>query len=455
MFRRLRLLLGISVFWLALSMLTDGVNTLVLPLQLNNLVGKSAEATGLGLLTFVGLLLGALMQPYAGAASDRARPMLARKGFIAIGLLLSLAALAAFALLRNLPGLMMGYLGIQLSASIAQAGQQGLIPDLVDEEHRGIASGLKGFMDVGGAMVGFLVLGHLLGSGNLVTAVLVIAGTLLAVYAIAALVTPEDSARVGRLAAPQRALSLRQSFGLNFQEHRPFIRLLLARFLFLLGIYAVGRFLLYFVSDRLHVQSGQAALQAGNILAVLTLITVLASPPGGWLADRFGRRPLIIAGAVLGGLSALLLIFARTETQILLFGGLMSLGSAAFSGGSWALLADLVPKQEAARFFGLANFSTAGSSALAGLFGPILDASQRALPGSGYIVLFILAALAFLASAFPLTPSLMKEVSHVQRGAGNQAEIRTDPAGLAVVPVPAHSAGLEEDQDPQARPAAP
>ena len=35
MLRRLRLLLGISVFWLALSVLSDGINTLVLPIQLN------------------------------------------------------------------------------------------------------------------------------------------------------------------------------------------------------------------------------------------------------------------------------------------------------------------------------------------------------------------------------------------------------------------------------------
>src|SRR5512140_3543295 len=100
MFRQLRLLLGISVFWLALSMLTDGMNALVLPLQLGDLLGPRVEATALGLLTFAGLLAGALIQPYAGAVSDRLRPTLARKGFIGIGLLLSLATLAVFALLR-------------------------------------------------------------------------------------------------------------------------------------------------------------------------------------------------------------------------------------------------------------------------------------------------------------------------------------------------------------------
>jgi MFS-type transporter involved in bile tolerance (Atg22 family) len=88
----------------------------------------------------------------------------------------------------------------------------------------------------------------------------------------------------------------------------------------------------------------------------------------------------------------------------------MSLGSAAFAGGSWALLADLVPKDESARFFGLANFSTAGSSAAAGLFGPLIDAADRVAAGTGFSVLFFVAALAFLSSVFPLKDMLIKEI---------------------------------------------
>jgi len=85
---------------------------------------------------------------------------------------------------------------------------------------------------------------------------------------------------------------------IDFHEHRVFLRLLLARFLFLVGIYATGRFLLFIVSDRLHLQSRQAAVQAGNTLVLLTLITVVASPLARWLTDRFGRPPLMIAGCL-------------------------------------------------------------------------------------------------------------------------------------------------------------
>lgn len=445
MSRQIRLLFGISVFWLALSVLFDGVNTLVLPLQLSRLGGQNNQATLLGLLTFVGVLGGALVQPVAGAFSDRLRPRLGRKGFIGLGLLLSLISLSLFATVKHLTGVMAGYLAIQISASIAQAGQQGLIPDLVREKSRGIASGLKGFMDLSGAMLGFVLLGQLLGSGETVRAVGAIAAILVVAYLLAVLLTPEDKPAAGAAITTSRP-TLRQIFRLDLTEQAAFIRLILARFLFLLGIYATGRFLLFFVADRLGLPEEQAAEQAGSLLAGLALITVLASPLAGWLADRIGRKPLMIVGAMLSGISALLLVWANSGSQILLFGGLMSVGSAAFAGGSWALLADLAPKLEPARFFGLANFSTAGSAAAAGLFGPVIDGVERIAPGMGFSALFTLAAAAFFASALPLRKSF-----HKQNGERDEDKdkIRPHDSGLAVLPVPADSALVEEDdQDP-------
>lgn len=63
---RVRLLFGISVFWLALSMLFDGVNTILLPNQLMKAVDESHKSTALGLLTFVGLVAGMLVQSLLG-----------------------------------------------------------------------------------------------------------------------------------------------------------------------------------------------------------------------------------------------------------------------------------------------------------------------------------------------------------------------------------------------------
>lgn len=445
--RQTRLLFGVSIFWLALSTLFDGINTLVLPLQVGLLASQTNQATILGLLTFVGLLAGALVQPVAGAFSDTLQPFLGRKGFIGIGLLLSLVSLFILATVQNLAGIMLGYLAVQISASIAQAGQQGLMPDLVDERRRGMASGLKGFMDLTGAMLGFVVLGQLLGSGKALTAIGAIAAILVIAYILAVLLTPEDKPN-RQVAIKTDRVSLPGIFRFDLTEQKAFVRLILARFLFLLGVYGTGRFLLFFVAKRLGLSEDQAAAQAGNLLAGLALITVLASPLTGWLADRIGRVPLMIAGALCSAVSALTLVWANSASQVLLFGGLMSLGSAAFAGGSWALLADVVPKQHSARFFGLANFSTAGAAAAAGLFGPVIDWGEQSSPGMGFSILFILASIAFITSALPLRGLLVKEHGEINE---NKRKVRSHGGGLAVLSLSADPADVEKDQDTPGR----
>jgi MFS family permease len=110
----------------------------------------------------------------------------------------------------------------------------------------------------------------------------------------------------------------------------------------------------------------------------------------------------MLGGAALSALGVLLLILAESNLSILVFGGLMALGSAAFSGANWALIADLAPPAEAARFLGLANIGTAGAAAAAGLFGPLVDWVNGVAPGAGYPIILVLSALAFVASAFSL-----------------------------------------------------
>jgi MFS family permease len=428
--KRLRLFIGINIFWLALSMLFDGLNTLVLPARL---LGNDSAATQLGLITFTGLLAAMLIQPLAGHWSDRLRPRWGRYPLLAVGLLFILAGLLLFALSHHFLTILLTYLLIQVAASVAQAAQQGFIPDLVPAEQRGAASGVKGFMDLSGAMLGFLLLGQLLGSSRTTLALTTLAATLLLTFTLTLLLTHEkipnpksqipnpksrelkgtqgNSGELQNL-TPRASRTTHHASRFTFHVssfrlhpssfHRPFFYLILSRFLFLLGTYGVGRFLLLFVGERLGLSPEAAAEQAGALLGALALITVLGSLPAGWLADRLGRVPLMVAGALLSAAGVALLTIAHSTTTILLFGSLMALGSAAFASANWAATADLAPPDQAGRFFGLANIGTAGAAAAAGLFGPLVDWLNGRIDGSGYPFLFILAALTFLASALTL-----------------------------------------------------
>jgi MFS family permease len=399
-----RLLFGISLFWMALSILLDGINTLVLPQRLLSSMGADGSATTLGLLSFIGLLAGMLVMPIAGAWSDRLRARVGRVGMIGLGTFLTLIALSVFGMAPGIVGLALGYLFIQVAASIAQAAQQGFIPDLVPPGSRGKASGLKSFMDIGGAMLGFVLLGQLLGSGNEALALTAIGALLLLAFVLTALLVREHPLLVN-------TAYVRNPFQIDLRRQGSFAWLVFSRFFFLLGTYAIGRFLLFFVAARLGLDPQQAAEQAGSLLAGLALVTILAAPLAGWLVDRLGRKPMMLFGALVSAGGALLLIWAANAWQILLFGSLLSLGSAAFVSANWAMTADVVPKEEAGRFFGLANFGTAGAAAAAGLFGPLVDAFNLTSPGTGYVALFMSAALAFLVSAFSLQAVRSLEIS--------------------------------------------
>lgn len=399
MIGRLRKLIGISVFWLGLSMLFDGLNTLVLPDQLLHFTDDRQRATALGLLTFVGLGVGVLVQPLAGALSDRLRPRRGRSGVIAAGVGLILASLVLFDAAWSLPALVGAYVMVQVAAAVAQAAQQGFIPDLVPPPQRGTAAGLKGLMDLGGAMVGFVVLGALLGGAGVRPALMAIGVVLVATLVLTFVLVREP--KLPAAVIPVRLPSL-DAYRIDLDRHRAFVWLVISRFLFLLGTYAVGRFFLYFITDRLELDSDRAAQQAGALLGVLALLTALTAVPAGWAADRLGRTPVMVAGAVLSAVAVLLLIPANSGPAILLAGGLMAVGSAGFAAANWAYTADLVPAREAARFMGIANVGTGGAAAAAGLLGPLMDLADGVAAGAGYPFLFVACALAFVASAVAL-----------------------------------------------------
>lgn len=384
-----RRLLAISVPWFGLSMLADGLTALVLPYLLLLIVAGSVQATVLGVVTLIGLGLGMLVQPLAGAISDRTG---SRRPLLLGGMALALLGLGGLAIgpVIGLAGVVMLYLVATGGANIAQAGQQALIPDQVPAQSRGRAAGLKGFMDVGGAFAAFAVLAALLSDGMLSIAMLVLAAAF-ALTVGAALYSP-STVVPRRAPAPLRLSVLWR----DLAAPGPFTVLLLARFCVLLGVYAVGRFLLLFIADRLDLAPEAAAGEAGTVLAVLALLTAVSAVPFGWAADRVGRRPMMVGGAVLAASGIGLMAMATDTTQIMLFGIPLALGTAAFGAGSWAMATDLVSPAAAARQMGTANYATAGAAAAAGLLGPLVDLAEQSTPGLGFTLLMLLAAVAAL-----------------------------------------------------------
>jgi MFS family permease len=370
MARMLREIVGVSVGWIGISMISDGVPALLLPHRL--LEEGATDATALGAITLVGIALAAAIQPFAGRWSDR----LGRGPVIGVG-----CALAAMGLLLLTAGsaVVPGAIVALVGASVAQAGYQPILPERLARGWRGRAGGLKSAFDVGGAMLGFLLLGALIGAGQAGIAAAVVGVVLVAGFVVSRALVGAGSPSV-RHSVPA------------VETDGSFLRVIVARFLFLLGVYAVGRFLLLFVAERFDLGPGAAAAEAGMALALLAGVTVVASVPAGWLADRLGRRAMMVGGGLVGAAGIALVAVAGSTVALLAAGSLMAVGSAAFGSASWALLADLSPAPRAGGLLGIANLGTAGAAAGAGGFGAVIDVA-------GFGAAFGLAAACSVAGA--------------------------------------------------------
>jgi len=165
------------------------------------------------------------------------------------------------------------------------------------------------------------------------------------------------------------------------------------------GIYGFQSFAQYFIRDKFPEQDPIMFTQfvMGTFVVVLIIFSLLA----GTLSDRYGRKKLQILSSIIGGIGAILLIFAKTPAQLLIYGGFMGIGLGIFLSVNWAIANDMVPKDNAAKYMGLTNIATAGSAAIARLEGPMTDALNNAAPGQwwGWTALFAVSALLMLLSA--------------------------------------------------------
>ncbi len=79
----------------------------------------------------------------------------------------------------------------------------------------------------------------------------------------------------------------------------------------------------------LHARSlGATAAMAGLLIGSSAAARVIISMPGAYLGERFGRRPIIIAGTVLRGAGAVMYSFATSFPPLLFWFFLMGLGAA-------------------------------------------------------------------------------------------------------------------------------
>ena len=358
------------------------------------------------------------------------------------------------------------YILSMISSNTAHAATQGLIPDLVPEGQRGIYSGIKALLELPVPLVfASFVVGRMVSAGNLWGALI----ALMAVMFICMLLTlfvrekrleqtpgPFDwqpvvrmllmtgvftivilgmgelvnlglgalhhatqstktSISVGVVGVLGMVLAvflgvwatITVSMGSEIKSHKSFTWWVTNRLSFLVASTNLAGFMLYFLQERFADLPGEkAAGPASTIIMYVGIFIILTALPSGWLSDRVGKKPLIIASGLLAAIGTAVVVIIPSLTAIYVGASCIGAAIGFFYSANWALGTEIVPQDKAGQYLGLSNIAGAGAGAIgAYIGGPIAD-------NYGYVLLFSIYGVMFLLSILALqgvkTPSVVK-----------------------------------------------
>jgi MFS family permease len=400
--RSLPFLVGLGLFGLGLTATLNILDPFMYTEKVRLLAPPALKNSTLSLITITSLVVALFAQPLVGQWSDRSRTRWGRRApFLLAGVIGLTLALALVVAAHNLWLLLLAVILISLSSNMIQGPWQALVPDRVPVLQHGTMAGLKTVLEATGAVIGVGLAGLTLAQGNLWAAPLAVLGLLWLILWLTLQALRQGPATN---AAPpsstfENPLAL---FKLNLSHLPPALPWWMAnRFLFWAAAVSMRTFLLNYLQDVLNLSPAETQALSSRIILLLGAGVFLLVLPAGAVADRIGRRPLLITAGLLAAAGAMLFIFLRDVNLLFLAGGLLAAGAGIFTSASWALATDIVPKGEGALYLGLANAATVLGSISGRLGGPVID-GLNGLTGTttaGYMVVFGLAVLFFAGSS--------------------------------------------------------
>jgi MFS family permease len=405
-----------------------------------------------------------------------------RRPFIFFGVLLDLLFLAAIGLSSGYWSLFLAAALLQVSANLSHGALQGLIPDLVPETERGRSAGVKAIFELLPIILVSLTIANLAGAGRIDMAILATGAALLLIMLLTVIFVKEQPLReaveaplgpallrvlgvlagiiagavsgvlaglilgglVGLIAWPFAGSALARLLGLAFGGLTtmvvavlggvwagvrgslgrlpagllPFQWWIVNRLFYLAAVTSIQGIAPYFLMAAFRVEREAGITMAARLTMVVGIFTVLTALPGGWLADRFGKRALVSISGITAALGTLILlgtVLLPNLALVYLAGIIIGLAAGLFVTVNWALGTDLAPRSEAGRYLGVSNLAGAGAGMVGqGIGGLLIDSINRIVPNFGYLVIFACFAVLFLLSS--ATMLAIRPAPALQRG---------------------------------------
>ena len=361
----------LSIYWFGINAIWGGLNNVILPRRMDDLVGKANAGTGFALLTFLGAIVAILVQPTIGTISDYTITRWGRrKPYIAIGAVLDVVFLVGIATSNTYLSVVAFFVLLQISSNFAQGPFQGYVPDLVPGAQVGLASGLMGLMIILGRIGGVAIASIGLFTGSFVVATIGL-GLLELATAIVTLITVDE----GRVAAPRDGRSWLQiamgAWGLDILKERSFVWLLGSRLFVLMATVTLTDLIFFYMSRSIGLSDAEIGIWINVATALLAVATAVTTFPAAKLSDRIGRKTMVYFTCVLGSVGMLGVALAPNIIVAIIFVIPVGVAAGAFLAVDWALMTDIVPKATSGRYMGISNVVTGAAGPLAIAIGGI------------------------------------------------------------------------------------
>src|SRR5664279_3432099 len=402
-------LIRISMYWLGISAVWSGILDIVNNrLQYTGLVRKGSEGLGGLEIALAGTFIAILVQPTIGTISDYTMTRWGRrKPYIFIGATLDVIFLWGVATSNTLPAVAAFVTMLQFSSNFAQGPFQGYVPDLVPAKQVGLASGLIGLMAALGNVAGYAVSAVALMLSQTDPNAFIYGTMAIGLIEFLTMLGVVLNVDEGKAAKPREGKSwfaiAREAWGTDILRERSFLWLVGSRFCILTGAALYPIMATFYLAQVFGLDQKQAGDTKLMLLAVVGVCVTLSVVPSSRLSDRIGRKKVIYASCIAGGLGLGMGAVAPTLQVALAGAALFAIAAGAFLAVDWALMSDIVPKASTGRYMGISNVATASAGTVALALGgaAVMDTvnhafgygtGPRAALGFG-VVCYILGAL--------------------------------------------------------------
>jgi len=195
---------------------------------------------------------------------------------------------------------------------------------------------------------------------------------------------------------------------------RSFKVLTLATFIDMLGSFLLYPFYALYITERF----GVGMIEVGYLFSIFSIGNIFGGVIGGALADKYGRRAMVLIGLVVSGMGSILMGLANNLNTFYLLAAFLGLIGNFGGPARQAMVADLLPKEKQTEGFGILRVAFN----LSAVIGPVLGGF---IATRSYMLLFISDAISSIITAIIVFIVIPETKPQIQEDSSKETVMQT------------------------------